>query len=86
MEKNENTHTDISDSMCKDLYSYSLLSLLPTSILVSSHRQNFWGFSVKFHGPQNILLYEYLSMQMQYINIKNISSTFKQTNKQKIVF
>ncbi len=70
-EKKKTFH--ISDSVCKDLYSF------PTSIFVSSHRQNFWGFLVKFHGHQNILLYEYLNMQ--YINIKNRSSTFKQTNK-----
>ncbi len=36
---------------------------------VASHRQHFCWFSLKFQGPQNILLHEYLNMQYIKINI-----------------
>ncbi len=39
----------------------------------------FLQFSLKFHGPQNILLYDYLNMQ--YIKIKIRPSTLKKKNK-----
>ncbi len=36
----------------------------PASVFsAASHRQHFWSFLQIFHGPQNILLYEYLKMQ-----------------------
>ncbi len=44
---------------------YLAFNSFPASVFkkVASHRQHFLSFSQNFHGPQNILLYEYLKMQ-----------------------
>ncbi len=63
----------------KKVITVILISISPPAIKkkVASHHQHFLcSLSQNFHGPQNILLYEYLNMQ--YVKRKKQASPFKQ--------